>query len=168
MRKASYLIWLLIFLVGFYIAGLEFFPKSASQATSANMAYMGVAAALTIFLMIGLFPLVTLAYLLNWKDLFNQAGTVSAWRYFEAIMFVIPALLVGYLWVENTWAINQLITMLAAVSALPIILFGVVNVIQYWRSKEYKTLRRNVELAYFVVPALLMVAYLWVSFIKAG
>jgi hypothetical protein len=169
-RKSSYFIWLLILASGAFIAGIELFPKGASQATSANMAYMGLGAVLASLFLIILFPLVSLAYLFNWQHLLHQtskpdATKVSSWRFVEAILFFVSALCVGYLWASNAWQQNDFITLLEAISTLPIVLFGVLNGFKCFSKNAQATARsKKIVLVFFITPAILLAGFIGVCY----
>ncbi len=168
MRKASYFIWVFIITLIAIAAGIQYFPADASHATSSNMAYMGIGAAIAMIFFIALFPLASLAYLLNWQALFKQTTPISKWRYVEALLFFIPALLIGSLWAMEVWGKNEWVTLLAAASALPIIIFGVINFVYFIRNKNMRAGQSLSVLVCFFAPAMLVVIYLSVNYAHAA
>ncbi len=164
MRKASYFIWVFIITLIVIAAGIEYFPTDASHATSSNMAYMGIGAAIAMIFFIALFPLASLAYLLNWQALFKQTTSISKWRYVEAVLFFIPALLIGLLWAMEVWGKNEWVTLLAAASALPIIIFGAINFVYFIRNKNTRAGQTLTVIVCFIAPAMLVIIYLSINF----
>lgn len=134
------------------------------------MAYMGIGAALTSLFLLILFPLVSLAYLFNWQHLLHkismsETSKVSVWRKVEAILFFVPALCVGYLWAINVGQKNDFLTLLATISALPIVLFGVLNGFKHFSKNAQATARsKKYVLLFFIAPALLLVGYIGVCY----
>jgi hypothetical protein len=172
MRKLSYLIWLFILSAWAFIQYTDA-PHSQATATSAGMASMGVYAAIAGFIVLAAFPLITLAYLFNWQDLFKSSHVSnilrgSKLRLFEAILFLIPAIAVALAWFHTIYSANSFIQLLGVVSALPIFVFGIVNLISYLKlsSQSINTMRK-VELTFFALPALLITLFFGLCFYNA-
>jgi hypothetical protein len=172
MRKLSYLIWLFIFSASAFFQFTSS-PKGQATATSAGMADMGVYAAIASFMILAIFPLVSLAYLLNWQH-FYQSRRVSGvnhsskWRLFEAIVFLLLALIIAFVWFKMIYGANPLIQLFGVVGALPILIFGIVNLINYLKAPPQTTnTMRKVELGFFVIPAFIITLFFGLCFYNA-
>jgi hypothetical protein len=155
MNKISYAIGIFIILataVAGYVLG--------SGSTPSGYAGAAYGAAIIMILLIILFPLTSLAYLFNWQHLFRQSQAITKWQVFKAAFFFLIAALIAIAWGAESWNRNSL-EFLLIVSALPILLFGVINIVSYFRSNSYEiTRKRKIELACFIIPALLVAGFI--------
>ena len=176
MRKLSFGIWLFIALVWAFnqftnALQADISPSQAS-ATIAGMANIGVYEAIAGFIMLALFPLVTLAYLLNWQHLFTFIQTskrlskrTSKRRMFEAIIFLMPALVIAWAWLNKVYSANAFIQLLALLGTLPLVIFAVINVINYCQlpAQSINRLRKG-ELVFFTLPVLCLCLFFGIGF----
>jgi hypothetical protein len=167
MRKLSYIILVLIVAAWLFLNYSDT-PQAQATATSAGMADMGIYAAVAGFQLLAAFPIVTLAYLLNWQHLFKTVK-VSKLRFFEAVLFLAIALVIAFAWLNTIYGANPFIQFLGMIGALPILIFGVVNLIGYLKltSRVANTLRK-VECSFFAIPALFIFLFIGLCFYNAN
>jgi hypothetical protein len=170
MRKISYLMWFLLFII--YVMHIILVPERAAVRAPGNMASVGevgkgLVFVLTVLMVI--FPIASLAYLFNWRAAFRKDPPLSVGHQSEAVIFFLIAALTGFGGAFAALGANSVFYWVFCFGCLPIFIFGVSNLINYLRiDKPDRSKRRKIELALFAGVALLLGVVVSASFQMSG
>jgi hypothetical protein len=171
MRKISYLMWFLLFII--YVLYIILVPVPTAVRAPGNMASIGAGIGnslvfvLTVLMVI--FPIASLAYLFNWRAAFRKDSPLSVGHQSEAVIFFLIAALTGFASAFAALGANSIFYWIFCFGCLPIFIFGITNLINYFRiDKLDHSKRKKIELALFAGVAVLLGVLVSASFQMSG